>query len=89
MTQQKLTLEKHTSKKKDNPLNYADKMRNVSNSFFWFDVTETEILNNIKNLDPNKASGEDNISVKIIKKENNFISPVLSELINQAFYDGI
>ena len=80
---------KHNSTKIGSPLNYTDNMRNVSNSFFWFDVTETEVFNIIKNLDPNKASGEDNISVKILKQVNNFISPVLSELINQAFYDGI
>ena len=45
------------------------------------------MFNIIKNLDPNKASGGDNISVKILKKVNNFISPILSYLINQAFYD--
>ena len=64
-------------------------MRNVSNSFFWYDVTETEVSYIIKNLDTNKASGEYNISVKILKKVNNFISPVLSKLINQALNDGI
>ena len=34
---------------------------------------ETEVFNIIKNLDLNKASGEDNISVKILKKIDNFI----------------
>ena len=56
---------------------------------FWFDVTDTEILNIIKSLDPNKASGEDSISVKIVKTVNNFISPTRSNLINQAFYEGV
>ena len=27
--------------------------------------------------------------MKILKKVNNFISPALSELINQAFYEGV
>ena len=80
---------KHTSTKIGNLLNYTDNIGNVSNSFFWFDVTETEVSINIKNLDPNKANGEDNISVKVLKKVNNFISPVLNELITQALYDGI
>ena len=80
---------KQTSTKTDNSLDYTDNMKNVSNSFFWFDVTETEVFNIIKNLDPNKASGEEYISVKILKKVNNFISPALSELINQAFYEGV
>ena len=80
---------KQTSTKTGNSLDYTDNMKNVSNSFFWFDVTEIEVCNIIKNLDQNKASGEDNISVKILKKVNNFISPALSELINQAFYEGV
>ena len=57
--------------------------------FFWFDVTETEVSNIIKSLYPNKASGEDSLSVKILKEVNNFISPILSELINQEFYEGV
>ena len=43
----------------------------------------------IKSLDPNKASGEDSISVKIFKKVNNFVSPILGKLINQAFSEGV
>ena len=43
-------------------------MRNFSNSFFfWFDITETEVFNIIKSLDPNKTSGEDRTSVKTLK----------------------
>ena len=48
--------------------------------FFWCDVTEIEVSKDIKSLDPDKASGEDSISVKILTKVNNFISPLLSEL---------
>ena len=54
-----------------------------------FDVTETEVSNNIKNLDPNKAGGEDSISVKILKKVNNFMSLILSDLINNEFYEDV
>ena len=64
-------------------------MRNIGNSFYWSDVTMSEVFNIIRSLDQNKASGEDGISIRILKKVNNFISPVLSELINQAFYEGI
>ena len=42
--------------------------------------------NTIKNLGLNKACGEDSMSVKILKKVNNFIPPMLSELI---FYEGV
>ena len=57
--------------------------------FFWFDVTETEVFNIIKSLDPNKASGEDSISVKILKKVNKFISQIQSKLTNQAFFESV
>ena len=57
-------------------------MGNVSNSFFSFHVTETEVFIKIKNLNPNKANGEDNISVKILKKVNNFISPIRHDIKN-------
>ena len=40
-------------------------------------------------MDLNKASGEDSISAKILKKVNNFTFPILSELVNQAFYEGV
>ena len=43
----------------------------------------------VKSLDPNKASGEDIISVNIFKKVNNITSIILSELINQKFYEGL
>ena len=41
--------------------------------FFWFDVTKTEIFI-IKSLDLNKANCVNSISVKILKKVNNFMS---------------
>ena len=56
--------------------------------FFWFDITETEVFNIIKSLDPNKTSGEDSMYVKIFEKVSNLTSPLLSKLINQAFYES-
>ena len=78
-----------TCTKKRDTLNSANKIKNVSISFLWLDVRETEVFNTIKSLDPKKAIGEDYISVKILKKVNNLISPLLSKLINQAFYEGV
>ena len=49
----------------------------------------SEVFNIIRNFDQNKASGEDGKSIRILRKVNNFISPVISELTNQAFYKGI
>ena len=45
--------------------------------------------NIIKNLDPSKSGGEDSISVKILKKVNNFMSLILSDLINNEFYEDV
>ena len=80
---------KKTSTQKGNPLGFTDNLRNVSNIFVLFDATETEVINIIKSLDPNKASGQDSISVKILKNVNNLLSPILSKLIDQAFYEGV
>ena len=74
-------------KKSDAP-NTPNKIKSISNSFFWLDVTEIEIFNIIKSLDSNKANGYDNISVKILKKINSHVCKVISELINQSYYES-
>ena len=74
-------------KKSDAP-NTPNKIKSISNSFFWLDVTEIEIFNIIKSLDSNKANGYDNISVKILKKINSHVCKVITELINQSYYES-
>ena len=59
------------------------------NSFLWEEVTTSEISNIISNLDSRKASGSDEISIILLKKINKLISPILSELINQAVKNGV
>ena len=39
-------------------------------------------------MSSDKASCVDNISIKILKKKNYHIAPIISELINQAFQEG-
>ena len=80
---------KQTSTQKGNPLVFTDNLRRINNSFFLFDVTETKVFNIVKSLDSNKASGEGSLSVKILKKVNNLISPIVSNLIKQAIFDGV
>ena len=52
------------------------------------DVSDIEIYNIIKNLNLNKARGGDGNSVKIRRKINSIVSPVITKLINQAYYEG-
>ena len=49
-------------------LNLSCNLKNISNSFGWFDLTEVEVYNIIKKLESHKSNGEDGISVKILKK---------------------
>ena len=46
------------------------------------------ILKLLHQLDPNKASGPDNIPVKILKECNYEIAPILSYLFNQSLLSG-
>ena len=57
-------------------------------SFLWENVTEKEISDIISNLNPNKATGWDDISIRLIQKLKHILAPVLCHLINQAFHQG-
>ena len=48
------------------------------------DVTETEVADLIKNVDPNKATGSDGISPKLLKEAGMSIVPSLTKLIQQS-----
>ena len=56
-------------------------------SFFWFKIYEKEISDIIKSL--NKANDAGNISVKMLKLMNSHIAPIISQLINLAFKEGV
>ena len=58
------------------------------NSIVLQDTTATEISNIITSLDPNKASGADEVSVKLLQIIKSIISPLLSSLINDCFKTG-
>ena len=42
----------------------------------WSDVEENKVIKIIKKLNSDKASSEDNISIKMLKEINNYIAPV-------------
>ena len=54
----------------------------------WNDITEQEIIDIIRNLNPRKAPGHDEVSVVLIKKLIYLIAPILCSLFNQSFYAG-
>ena len=60
---------KQTCTKTRTTLNLSCNLKNIRNSFGWFDVTEVEVNNIIKKLDSHKSSGEDGISVNILKNK--------------------
>ena len=74
-----------------NDYNEISKTLNFSqkNSFVWVDTTGAEISKIISHLDTKKATGPDEVSVRIIKTLNHLISPILSSLINDCFQAGL
>lgn len=59
------------------------------NSIFLHDTTEHEVSAIISKLNSKKAPGADDLSVVLLKKLKNLISPILSILINESFKKGI
>ena len=59
------------------------------NSIILEPVSEVEVASVISNLNSRKASGADEISVKLIQKLNKIICPVLTSLINESFSSGV
>ena len=58
-------------------------------TFHFCPTTDVEICNMLSNLNPNKATGIDNIPAKILKISSNCISQSLSNIINTTFETGI
>ena len=58
-------------------------------TFHFRPTTDVEISNMLTNLNPNKATGIDNIPAKILKISSNCISQSLSSIINSTFEAGI
>ena len=57
---------------------------NVQTKFKFNDVTEDEIYNSIKNLDPKKASVENDIPAKILIGANDIVSGYLTSMYNDS-----
>lgn len=57
-------------------------------SFSFMTVPETEVIQVINNLKNKNSTDIYGLSVKMIKTIANFISPLLTRLINQCFFEG-
>ena len=60
----------------------------TDNSLSQIHCTEHEIVNIIEVLSPNKASGDDGISHKMLKGVSKSVSKALCILINRSFDEG-
>ncbi|KAG8251302.1 hypothetical protein J6590_082311 [Homalodisca vitripennis] len=57
-------------------------------TFFISPTDVNEVLATIKNLKNKKSSGFDNITVEVIKKSAEVISPVIVHIVNLSFQNG-
>ena len=72
------------------PINNLTEYRNdISNSFSLFPITETEIINAIMKLKPNKSPGYDEITSDLLKLSITSVSKVLEHIFNTSIETGI
>lgn len=60
----------------------------VDKSFFWKPVTETEVNNHLIALNVKKASGYDNMPIKLIKDAVHYVTSPLTFIFNLSFTSG-
>ena len=70
----------------DNNYNFEDVTPICSNTFSLTRVSEDEVKDIVKNIDPKKSTGCDGISAKLLIKATILI-PFITYLINKSFID--
>ena len=74
----------------DPPSKFPSSLECSSPTKFHFrPTTDVEISNMLANLNPNKATGNDNIPAKILKISSNCISQSLSCIVNSSLETGV
>ena len=63
---------------------YADYIKHNECTFDFVEITEDEVLTELKNLKANKGFGQDNISPKFLKDSSYVISSTLTSIFNQS-----
>ena len=81
-----LGLEDHCPSTTNNMTEYTN---GISNSFALFPITETEVINSILKLKPNKSPGYDEITSDLLKLSITSISRVLQHVFNASIESGI
>ena len=61
----------------------------IRNSFFLSPTDFVEILNILKKFSSRKSTGPDKIPCKILKLSARSLAPILSDLINECFIQGV
>ena len=61
----------------------------VNSKCYFHSITETNILNNLKNLKVSKATGADGIPAKMLKLSCDIIAPSLTYIFNLSISTGI
>ena len=61
----------------------------MQNSFIFKDISESEIENYIKKMNPNKSVRSDVPSIRFVKLSAKIISPYLSKLYNKCVECGV
>ena len=86
----KTVAQKLVDKMKQPKNKYIDYLKNPTiNSFYFNPTTPNEIEQLIHKLDCSKSSDIFDISIKIVKLSSAYISPILSNIFNKSFLDGI
>ena len=62
--------------------------KQVRNSIYFNPTDEYEIIGIISRLNPNKASGVDDILTKLIKAAKYILAPYFTEIINSCLVKG-
>jgi len=65
--------------------NYVSSRKDASNTFSILPITESKIIDCLKNICSNKAGGIDNISARMLKLAGPIIAPSIAKLINCSF----
>ncbi|KAL9956690.1 hypothetical protein ACROYT_G038209 [Oculina patagonica] len=65
--------------------NYVSSRKDASNTFSIPPITESKIIDCLKNISSNKASGIDNISARMLKLAAPIIAPSIAKLTNCSF----
>ena len=69
-----------------NPISYISP---VNSAFSFAEISLESVLKTLKSINPNKATGPDNIPNKVLKMAAEILSPSLTAIFNRSLSMGI